>query len=272
MGKSTKETLPTLNPPTSLTINNTTSLPGSPDGRGPSSLPGGPQSGLFGRAQPLVSLSALQASTKPTLIAGTSGRLGLGSSASVALQSSLVSRLQRQLDLDGGIEFVWTWKGRITPARRRYCQLVASARPSDESGFIGWHSPAARDWKDSPGMALKVTNKDGSERNRIDQLPRQARLCLTPPAWMRCTCCEDYLCTIHGEHVADCECPPIDEWETMPYEAGSNTSSFLAQMAGGALDPAFSLWLLGFPPEWINSAPRAMPSSRKSPPNLSGPQ
>jgi DNA (cytosine-5)-methyltransferase 1 len=33
------------------------------------------------------------------------------------------------------------------------------------------------------------------------------------PAWQRCFCCEDFLCSIHhGEHVADCDCPPIEVW------------------------------------------------------------
>jgi len=41
------------------------------------------------------------------------------------------------------------------------------------------------------------------------------------PAWVPCSLCEDFLCTIHeGEHAADCECPPIDEWACDPYSAG----------------------------------------------------
>ena len=35
-----------------------------------------------------------------------------------------------------------------------------------------WPTPAARDWKDTPGMAKTATNPDGSERKRNDQLAR----------------------------------------------------------------------------------------------------
>ena len=31
-------------------------------------------------------------------------------------------------------------------------------------------------------------------------------------SWIPCDCCGDFLCTIHGGHAYDCECPPIDEW------------------------------------------------------------
>jgi hypothetical protein len=32
------------------------------------------------------------------------------------------------------------------------------------------------------------------------------------PAWIRCDCCDECLCTIHEEHAGDCSCPPIDVW------------------------------------------------------------
>ncbi len=36
-----------------------------------------------------------------------------------------------------------------------------------------WPTAASRDWKDTPGMAKTSTNKDGSKRNREDQLARK---------------------------------------------------------------------------------------------------
>ena len=36
-------------------------------------------------------------------------------------------------------------------------------------------------------------------------------------AWIRCDCCDDWWCTVHNDHTADCDCPPLEEWETDPY-------------------------------------------------------
>ena len=30
--------------------------------------------------------------------------------------------------------------------------------------------------------------------------------------WVKCDCCEDFLCNIHGGHAFECPCPAIDEW------------------------------------------------------------
>jgi hypothetical protein len=43
---------------------------------------------------------------------------------------------------------------------------------------------------------------------------------ITP--WVVCNCCEDFLCTVHEEHVYDCPCPVIDDWQAAglwPYDA-----------------------------------------------------
>jgi hypothetical protein len=35
--------------------------------------------------------------------------------------------------------------------------------------------------------------------------------------WVPCDGCDDFWCTAHGAHIADCDCPEIQDWETDPY-------------------------------------------------------
>ena len=52
----------------------------------------------------------------------------------------------------------------------------ASSNLTDQVRLSGWVTPSSRDWKDTVGMATEATNPDGSVRNRVDQLPRQAAM------------------------------------------------------------------------------------------------
>ncbi len=36
------------------------------------------------------------------------------------------------------------------------------------------------------------------------------------PVWFICEACEDWYCSLHDEHVSECICPPIEEWEFDP--------------------------------------------------------
>ena len=92
--------------------------------------------------------------------------------------------------------------------------------------LAGWVTPAARDWKDTPGMTLR--RKDG--RSRIDLLPRQVFLTLP---------CRR---TAFGEML---------------------TGSCAGMEGGGQLNPAHSRWLMGLPAEWDDCAVTATPLSRR---------
>lgn len=68
-----------------------------------------------------------------------------------------------------------------------------------------------------------------AERSKTYQGIADAMASQWSPAWIRCECCEDFLCTIHGMHVYDCDCAPIDEWEKDPYSIyapGCNVGMF----------------------------------------------
>ena len=85
----------------------------------------------------------------------------------------------------------------------------------DQAALAGWASPSFRDYKDTPGMSQTGTNPDGSERSRLDQLPRQTALVTSGPT---------------------------------PNQSGAETGST------GALNPAFSRWLQSFLVVWDTAA------------------
>ena len=140
--------------------------------------PDGPMTGPCGQEARRASLSARQVEKAGLLTSGTFGRTGITSSASAALNKSLANKLQARTASVGSTLFKLTWKERVTPAGRSISALRASVPRTSGKGSsstshpAGWVTAAARDYKDSPGMAL--TRPDG--RSRVDQLPRQAQL------------------------------------------------------------------------------------------------
>lgn len=126
---------------------------------------------LFGLVPVRANLSARQAKDLGLMTSGTCGRPSSTSSKSAALQSSLVSRLQAKTRMLGSTLYTLTWKPWVTPSGRSRFRLRASVRRTSETDSTGWVTPAARDWKDTPGM---VAQRDG--KDRVDQLPRQAYL------------------------------------------------------------------------------------------------
>ena len=184
------------------------SLQASADGTALSGLPDGQQTFLFAQEAVLVHHLASQdkkparnvkarsvsspgrkASSKNSVAradGATAEIYGLSSEDALRaeiLTSSMASRLQAILDVNGSPEYELTWRDLAIPQQPLTFRLRASARRTsakDSGGSLaetrGWPTCSSRDWKDTPGMSKTGINPDGTVRNRCDQLPRVAAL------------------------------------------------------------------------------------------------
>jgi hypothetical protein len=122
---------------------------------------------------------------------------------------------------------------RATDAEKNVRSMEGALREIDRKGgpqdlcqaanLTGWSTPSSRDWKDTPGMATTAVNPDGSMRNRVDQLPRQALLASGPP---------------------------------------STSSTAPTAKRAASLNPRFSGWLQGYPKAWCEAALKVPKASR----------
>ncbi len=231
----TVETSGTSAPPISRATTNVTSSPVSADGAEPSGLPNGQTLDLFGQAVAPVSRSAQQASAKALPTTGTYGRIGSASLASESLQSSLESKLRARLGINGSTPLLMTWKRMHTPRGRSYSRLALSGRHTSETDYGLLPTPAAQSYGTNIGGAAGRT---GKVRPSLEHMARH-NMWPTPAA-------QD--ANRSGRH------------NLRPTKHGRE----LATEAGGALNPTWVGWLMGYPEEWVNCAPSATPSSHKS--------
>ena len=110
---------------------------------------------LFGRVVAHANPSAPQATKKEPPTSATSGLFGSISSASAALQLSLVSKLKQRLGTAGSTLFKLTWKEKTTPAGRSVSLLRASALRTSGSDSGLWPTTLASDSRGSAGVGKR---------------------------------------------------------------------------------------------------------------------
>lgn len=107
------------------------------------------QTDLFGPRHSHANPGRPPASGEARKTSGTCGPLLPPSSASVALCSSLASRLIRLMPSNGSMEFALTWKRCTTPSGLRFFRLRASVRRTRDIESSGVRSARARPSPDS---------------------------------------------------------------------------------------------------------------------------
>lgn len=209
-------------------LHSVTSSPESAYGAMPCERQDGMTAAPSGQVPALANPSAPQVKVPDSQMTATCGLHSSTSLKSADLQSRLENKLRARLQNLGSTLYKLTWKPWITGSQRSRSRLRASVGHTSGTDYTGWVTPAARDWKDTPGMVAK---RDG--RERLDQLPRQAYMTASHPLSARLTASGVML-----------------------------TGSAAGMASGGQLNPAMSRWLMGLPAAWDECAPAPLKKSR----------
>ena len=214
---------------------NVISLPGSEDGVSRSALPASLVEEDCGPEVAHASLLAepkTETSKEPTTSA-IFGPRSSGSSASVALTSSLASKLKQLLSTVGSMEYKQTWKEKTTPLGLVYWAHTASAHRANGNGFIGWLTPTATEKNHG-------TIKFHFDRKKAGKYEAQFRL---------------------GDQAI------LEFGLPMVRPSGGVAEDDI----GWRLNPSHARWLMGFPNGWDYTTDTAMPSTPTPPPLSSEP-
>jgi len=248
---------------TSKDTPNAISSPGSAVGRKLFGLQDGQQIALFGPDLAPANHLAAQANGREKRTNGTFGQSSTDSSPSAILQSSLENRLQARLDVNGSPEYALTWKRWDMLSGPPICALRASARRTSGNACGGWPTARAQDSYERTSWPFIEKMAAGEVQAQMT-LSRVARMA----GWRTLSASDgeggsmDVLLAQRNGYSPKLK---LRDQAPLAMTHGAIPSGSPVQTERrGALNPALSLWLMGYPDEWLSCGVRAMQSSRRS--------
>jgi hypothetical protein len=236
-----------------------TSSPESADGPAPSDSPDGPMTGRSGPDHAPVSRFRSRDSEKAMPTNDTSGPLFTTSSPSASLQRSLENRLRANLVESGSVEYALTWKAVDMPAGAPICALRASGRRTSDSGFGGWPTPNVPNGGRSISHAEQKGGTYYHEGKKVQVgLEAAAKMAGWPTPSTR-----DHKGGYQGGRIRNGKIS-TDTLDVVAQISGTENTSPAPTEKQGALNPEFSLWLMGYPIEWARCAARVTRLSPRS--------
>lgn len=234
----------------------------SPDGTSPCSLQDGQQLDLFGPAAAHASLSVPPDRARQPMTNDICGPTGSGLSTLYDRQQSLANRLSLQLAGAGSTLFTLTWQRKATPLGLPYYQLAVSGRPISETDCGSWPTPQTCEFETKSDHREKLRERWGNHFGDRFQTLGQA---VQAASWPTPVATDDkFAGSGETDWLHHRGKKGIRLNDHVVHRGPISNGSIAATERRGQLNPAFSLWLQGFPEEWANSAPQVIRWSRKS--------
>lgn len=208
------------------------------------------------------------------------------------LSLRLAERLKATIDLNGSPEYELTWRDVVTTSGHQYSRLAASARRISDNGSSGWPTPGAIDatsnsdpleakqargsgginlttaarmagWGTPTSQDAKHNGLSPSEANRDPNVLRNQVHQVAGWATPRSSDADKNVRSPEGAAKEIARKGPQNDLGLVSglMPNGSNAST----EKRGALNAGFSLWLQGYPPQWMDSAPSAASARSRAP-------